>query len=284
LRQKISQMGMDNNQRTAFSQMAALMQQGTSDSLMAAAAAAPQGMQNRLYQQAAMKALDEGNADRAREIANQHFEGTAQANLLRQVELQQAVNAAPNKPDDIRQIINKAQNDDEKLSLLLQFAANLQAQNPKMSLQLLDEARALVSKKATSYGQFEAQINVAQAYASIDPAKSFETLEPGINQINELLSAASILSGFEVNIFKDGELPLRGGGSLSGLVTKYGTELAALAKLDFEKAQSMSERFQLAEPRILARLTIIRGLLGVPQTDGPQSGFGGFNRAGGRRN
>jgi len=284
LRQKISQMGMDNSQRTAFSQMAALMQQGTSDSLMAAAAAAPQGMQNRLYQQAAMKALDEGNADRAREIANQHFEGTAQANLLRQVELQQAVNAAPNKPDDIRQIINKAQNDDERLSLLLQFAANLQAQNPKMSLQLLDEARALVSKKATSYGQFEAQINVAQAYASIDPAKSFETLEPGINQINELLSAASILSGFEVNIFKDGELPLRGGGSLSGLVTKYGTELAALAKLDFEKAQSMSERFQLAEPRILARLTIIRGLLGVPQTDGPQGGFGSFNRGGGRRN
>src|SRR5262249_40779025 len=46
LRQKISQMGMDNDQRNAFSQMASLMQQGTSDSLMAAAAAAPQGMQN----------------------------------------------------------------------------------------------------------------------------------------------------------------------------------------------------------------------------------------------
>ena len=178
-----------------------------------------------------------------------------------------------------------ANTDDEKLSLLLQFAANLEAQNPKLSLQLLDEARALVSKKATSYGQFEAQINVAQAYATIDPAKSFETLEPGINQINELLSAASILSGFEVNIFKDGELPLRGGGSLSGLVTKYGSELAALAKLDFEKAQSMTERFQLAEPRILARLTVIRGVLGVPQTDGSsQGGFGGFNRGGGRRN
>lgn len=230
-----------------------------------------------MYQQAAMKALDEGNPDRAREIANQHLEGTARANMLHTVELKQAVQSAPNKMDEIRQTLNRAQTDDERVSLLLQFAGNLQADNPKLALQLLDEARGLVTRRATNYGHLEAQVNVAHAYAALDPARSFETLEPGINQINELLSAAAILSGFEVNIFRDGELPLKGGGSLTGLVVRYGTELASLARIDFERAQLIADRFQLAEPRVLAKLTMVRGVLGVPD-----SANNGFGRGGGQ--
>jgi len=277
LRQKLTQMGMDNDQRAALGQMANLMQQGTSESLMAAAASAPQQRRGRMYQQAAMKALDEGNPDRAREIANQHLEGTARANMLHTVELKQAVQSAPNKMDEIRQTLNRAQTDDERVSLLLQFAGNLQADNPKLALQLLDEARGLVTRRATNYGHLEAQVNVAHAYAALDPARSFETLEPGINQINELLSAAAILSGFEVNIFRDGELPLKGGGSLTGLVVRYGTELASLARIDFERAQLIADRFQLAEPRVLAKLTMVRGVLGVPD-----SANNGFGRGGGQ--
>jgi hypothetical protein len=281
LRQKLTQMGMDGDPRGAFGQMANLMQQGTSESLITAAASAPQGMQNRLYQQAATKALDEGNPDRARDIANQHLDGTARTNLLHTLELKQAVSSTPNKMDEIRKTLNRAQSDDERLSLLLQFASSLQADSPKLALQLLDEARAIVTRRATNYGQFEAQVNVAHAYAALDPSRSFETLEPGINQINELLSAAAILSGFEVNIFKDGELPLQGGGSLAGIVMRYGTELASLAKIDFDRAQLMTERFQLAEPRILARLTMVRGVLGVAAIDSANNGFGA-GRGGGQ--
>ncbi|HZM89385.1 MAG TPA: hypothetical protein VFF31_22880 [Blastocatellia bacterium] len=274
LRQKFTQMGMDRDPRAGFGQMAALMEQGTSESLIAAAASAPQGMQNRIYQQAALKALNEGNPDRARDIANQHLEGTARTNLLHTLELKQAVKSAPDKMDEIRQTLNRAQSDDERVSLLLQFASNLQTENPKLALQVLDEARGFVTRRATNYGQFEAQVNVARAYETLDPSRSFDTLEPGINQINELLSAAAILSGFEVNIFKDGELPLKGGGSLTGLVTRYGAALASLARVDFEKAQLLTERFQLAEPRVLARLTMVRGVLGVTPVDSANRGFG----------
>jgi len=272
LRQKLTQMGMDNDARGAFGQMANLMQQGTSDGLIAAAATAPQQMQNRMYQQAALKAIDEGNPDRARDIANQHLDGASRTSMLHTLELKQAVSSTPNKMDDIRQTINRAQSDEERLSLLLQFAGNLEADNPKLALQLLDEARGLVTRRATSYAQFEAQVNVAHAFAALDSARSFETLEPGINQINELLSAAAILSGFELNIFKDGELPLQGGGSLAGIVVRYGTELASLAKTDFEKAQMMTDKFVLAEPRILAKLTLVRGVLGATPIESANNG------------
>ncbi len=274
VRQKLTQMSMDNDSRRAFGQMASLMQQGTSESMVAAAASAPQQMQSRIYQQAALKALDEGKPDIARDIANQHLDGTARTNMLHTLELKQAVSSTPNKMDEIRQTLNRAQSDDERIKLLLQFAANLQADNPKLALQLLDEAQGLVTRRATTYRQLEAQLSVAHAYASLNLARSFETLEPGISQINELLSAAAILSGFEVNIFKDGELPLRGGGSLTDLVTRYGTELASLAQGDFERAQLMTERFQLVEPRVLARLTMVRGVLGVTTPDSMNAGFG----------
>jgi hypothetical protein len=276
VRQKITELGLGNDARSAYGQMGALIQQGTSDTLMTAAATAPQGMQNRLYQQAAIKAVDEGKPDRAREIANQHLEGTARDNLLRTVELRQATSSAsPNKMDDIRRTLASAQSDDERVSLYLQFANTLQADSPKLALQLLDEARGLVSRRATNYGHFEAQLNVAHAFAALDPSRSFDTLEPGINQINDLLSAAAMLSGFEVNMFREGELPLQSGGSLTGMVMRYGMELASLAKIDFEKAQMMTDKFLLPEPRILAKLAMVRGVLGVTPIESPNNGFGG---------
>jgi hypothetical protein len=283
LRQKLSQMGIGDDQRAAFGQLFSLMQQGTSEMLMNAAATAPEGMQGRLYQRAAMKALDEGNADRAKDIANQHLDGNARDNMLHTVEMRQATQSAtPNKMDEIRQTLSRAQSDDERVSLLLQFANALQAESPKLALQLLDEARGLVMRKATSYSQLEAQLNVAHAVAQVDPARAFETLEPGINQINELLSAAAVLNGFEVNLFKDGELPLQGGGSITATVMRYGAELASLAKIDFDRAQMMTDRFQLTEPRVLARLALVRGVFGAkPIESGARSGgrsFGGFGR------
>ena len=285
LRQKLTQMGMGDDQRAAFGQMANLMQQGTSESLMAAAASAPQGMQNRLYQQAAMMALDEGNADRAREIAN-HLDGTARDNLLRTVDLRLATrSASANNMDQIRQTIASAKSEDERLALLLQFASTLEHESPKLAIQLLEEARSLVARRATNYAQFEAQLKVAHALAALDPSKIFDTLDPGIGQINDLLSAAATLSGFEVNIFRDGELPLQAASSLTALVMRYGTELAALAKVDFDRAQMMTDRFQLAETRILAKLTMVREVLGVKDLDGGnESGRGrGFPGQFGRR-
>jgi len=46
-------------------------------------------------------------------------------------------------------------------------------------------------------------------------------LEPGIMQLNELLSAAATLSGFEVNVFREGEMPLQGGSGLSRNMARY---------------------------------------------------------------
>lgn len=136
----------------------------------------------------------------------------------------------------------------------------------------------MTNRRAVSYDQFEQQLKVANAFATVDPSRSFEVLDPGISQLNELLNAASVLSGFEVNIFRDGELPLQGGNGLTSMLNRYGEELAQLARTDFQRSETLAGRFQLAEPRILARLSIVQGLLGVQPVQPNMNVFRGFGQ------
>jgi hypothetical protein len=295
VRNKMTEIGMGNNPRLAFGQMNSLMQQGTADSLLAAAPAAPPQLQWRLYQQAAQKALDEGDVDRARQIANDHLDATTRDRVLQKVDFQLiAKKVEAENMDGLRQTLGSLRSDDERIDLLLQLAAQAQWAAPeqkpalaapgdsKLALKFLGEAQRLTNRRATSYQQFEQQLRVADAFASLDPARSFEVLDPGIAQLNELLSAAALLSGFEVEIFKDGELLLGGGSGLGNMISRYGQQLATLAKADFARAESSANKFQLAEPRIFAQLAIVRNVLGVPQAAPINNGFGGGRRFGRR--
>jgi hypothetical protein len=264
VRQKMSELGVNNTQFGGINQMRTLMQQGTSDSLVAAANVAPPQMQPRLYQQAAQKAVDEGNTDRAVQIASDHLDESARNSIMQAVDFKRAAtNPTPERLAEIRQKLAALPSDSDRVKFLIELSTTTQKDNPKLALRFLDDARNLVSKKATGYKDFEDQIKVADAYSTLDAKKSFEVLEPGIAQLNELLSAAEVLNGFEVEVFKEGELSLRGDSDLVGMVARYGQELASLAKLDFDRARMTADKFLLPEPRLNAKLSIVQGALGV---------------------
>jgi hypothetical protein len=241
------------------------MRQGSAEALLTAAKSAPEQMQSRVYQRAAARALEEGNSDLARQIANDHLEGAASTSILKRVEFRQlAVKAEATRLEDLGATLDKLRSDADRIDLLVQLSVGNRKDNPKLAIQLLDQARQLTSRRAVSYQQFEQQLKVAEAFRELEPSRSFEVLEPGISQLNELLSAAVVLSGFEVNLFREGELPLESRNNLSRMITRYGQMLGALAKTDFGRAQALADRFQLTEPRILARLSIVKGLLDKP--------------------
>jgi hypothetical protein len=267
VRQKLTEFGMNNNQMAALSQMRTSMQQGaTSENLMTAASVAPPQIQSRLYQQAAQKAIDEGNTDRALQIANDHLDESGRSAITQAVDLKRmAADASPEKLAEIRQKLAGLPSDSDRVGFLVDLFAAAQKDNPKLALKFLDDARNLVSKRATGYRDFEDQIKVADAYATVDPKRSFDVLEPGIAQLNELLAAAAILNGFEVDVFRDGELPIQGGSELGNMVARFGSELASLSKLDFDQARMTADKFQLAEPRLLVKLSMVQNVLGVQQ-------------------
>jgi hypothetical protein len=280
VRQKISEFYGTNNSGPNMAQtFSALQGNPTADALVQAAATAPPQMQSRLYQQAAFKALEEGDTDRARQIANDHLQSNLRDTVMQRIDFRELAKKADGaRLDEIRQSLARLQTDNEKIDLLIQIASDTQKTNPKAAIQVLDEARQFVNRRATSYQNFEQQLRVAHAYADVDAARAFEVLEPGIMQLNELLQAASVLSGFEINMFRDGEMAIQGGSGLTATLNRYGQELAVLAKSDFERSETLTGRFQFTEPRIMTRLAIVQGLLNVrPVSPGTRVITGGFS-------
>jgi hypothetical protein len=269
LRQKMSEMGMPAlpmNMGGVMPGSAGI--NPTTDTLVQAAATAPQQMQSRLYQQAAYKAIEEGDTERARQIANDHLQPNVRDNVISRIDLRELAKKAEGaRIEDVRQAVARLQGDNQKIDLLVQVAHEAEKTNQKLALQLLDDARQITNHRATAYEHFEQQLRVARAYSTIDPARSFEVLDPGISQLNELLTAASVLSGFEISMFRDGEMSIQGGNGLTNTVNRFGQELAQLAKSDFERSETLAGRFQFAEARIMTRLAIVQGTLGVKRPE-----------------
>lgn len=284
VRLKAGEIGGGNN-RSGFdmNQVLTAMRNGDASSLETMAASVPAPMQNRLYQQAALKALDEGDVNRAQAIADDHLEPSMRAVVSQAIDFRKMANKIENTTiEEVRTTLAGLSSDNQRTDLLLQLAAAAQKKNVKLARQLLDEAQRLVSRPASNYQQMDAQIKVARGFATLDSARSFQVLEPGILQLNELLSAAAVLNGFEVNIFSEGELPMQPSSGLGSMVNRYAQEISQLAKTDFERAQTLANRFQLPEPRIQARLAIAQRVLRPEPTQTADNSFGiGFGNFGG---
>lgn len=279
LRQKASDVGVGGRQ--GFGEFGPLLQQGSVEALLESAGSAPPMAQPLLYRQAAMRALQDGNTEQARSIANQYLEPGMRENVLQAVDrAQTAQTVAAGNIEQARQSLSRLRTNEEKVDLLANLStAALKQKNQKLASQLLQEAERLVDQKADNYQQLEARAKLARAYAELDPARGLETLEGGIGQLNDLLAAAALLNGFEVNFLREGELPMQGNSGLSRVLLRYGQNLAMLARKDFVGAETAANRFQHPEARVFVRLAITQGVLGEP---GREGGPEAFNPLGGR--
>ena len=264
LRQKLNEIGAGGNLPMNFTPaVTALLGNASTDVLLQTAANAPLPIQSRLYQQAAYKALDDGDTEKARQIATDHLQANVRDAVMQRIDFRELARKADGAQlEQIHQLLARAQTDDEKLDLLLQIAGDAQQANPKLAMQLLEEARQMTNRRATDYEHFVQQLKVAHAFETVDPARSVDVLDPGISQLNELFAAAAVLNGFEMNLFRDGELSMQSGNGLTSMVNRYGEELAQLARIDAGRSETLAGHFQLVEPRIMVRLAIVQGLLG----------------------
>ena len=268
VRQKLTELGMGNSDGSGMRRLANQIRSvnGDSESLVNAATTAPPQLQSRFYEEAARRAIDEGNTDRALQLANDHLDESGRAQIMQAIDFKKmTATVSEAKLNEIRQKLAALPSDAERVKYLGDLVAATQKDNPKLALRFAEDARVLVTKRAADYQDLENQIRVAELFAPLDPKRSFEVLEPGIAQLNELLAAAQVLNGFEVQVFRDGELPLQGGSELGRTVARFGQQLASLAKVDFERAQATADRFQFAEPRLMSKLSIVQGAFGVRQ-------------------
>jgi hypothetical protein len=259
------------------------MQNGTPDSILQAAAKSPPEERDMLYQSAAWKALSQNDTTRARQIVQDNVTNPQQrAQLLTMLDRQALTQALRlGKLDEARQMLRERGTRSKKdqavmLAMLAQMAAR--KGDRKFALEVLDEARQLVpNSQAQNQDQIDAQLAVAAAYTFVEPARSFEIIEPMIDQANELIRAAALLDKFGNSgqrFFRNGELMLSmSGGASFAIRSRYGRALTLLANADFDRARSAADRFQQPELRVMARILIAQGALdtAAQQSTLPQS-------------
>jgi hypothetical protein len=245
-----------------------LIRSGSIEAILEAAAKATGKARDTLYEQAAWKALNyDGNEERARQIINDNIRDSANRDrILESLDRSELWNSvSKDKLDDARRRLARIRSKDERAGILAQLAYVAAAKKDrKLALELLDEARPLVSLKPKNDMQLHTLLQVMRTYAIVEPTRAFEMIESQVDQANEILSAASVLSGFLLpkGVFRNGEMVLTPGYSqVTMQFRQFGKELSALALINFERTKNAADRFQRNEVRIMARLFIAQGVL-----------------------
>ena len=246
-----------------------LLNRATPEALIEAAASVPQEMRSTFYSRAAYLALSKGDTERARQIVNEHVRDSSErAQILSSLEQYALWSLLERgKFEEARKLVSEIRRKEDRIAALSQLAlmAALKGER-KLASQLLEEARALVGERIKNPQQLNQHLQLARAYALVEPPRAFEIVEAVVDRANDMIAAADVLDGFlgGPEIFQDGELVMghrSGVPGLDSIFAQYGQQLAALARADFERTRSAAARFQRPEVRTMARLLIAQGLL-----------------------
>jgi hypothetical protein len=141
---------------------------------------------------------------------------------------------------------------------------------------MLEEAGGLLLNRNAGASTFAAQLQVAQAFAHVKPARAIPLLERSAGQLQQVLSAAVEVDAFlpYQRSFDEGELILNNGLLCNSLVRPYAEAAAELAASDLASARILADRLPLPEARLLAELLVVRNVLGDSPPAAAQGGGG----------
>lgn len=247
-----------------YRELSEISQKGTVEDLLELVGKNLKEHHSQIYQHAAQKAVMNGDAARALQIINEFIpEGSERAQMLEQIN-QQAFWAClnANKVAEAVQVLERIQGVEQKFHLLLALANNVQGRGEKkQAAGFLTEANALLDTLPGNSQRLTFQLQLAQAYVSLEPQRSVALLQPVIVLVNQLVEAAAVLDGFENSYLSQGEWMRRNHTSLGNVVNSIGQNLGLLASVDADGARSLSNQLERPEIRLMAQLEIAQNLL-----------------------
>lgn len=104
----------------------------------------------------------------------------------------------------------------------------------------------------------QALVEIAKAYSRYDVKRSFEIIDPLMDQFNELSAAARVMEGFGGEFYDQEELNLHNGNTVGSVAAQLTAALGTLALTNFDRAKSTADRIRLPEVRLRAYLDIAR--------------------------
>jgi len=239
------------------------------DTALETIAKAPQEQREQLYLQLASREATSGDVTRARQIINERVSNIPQRlNSLSYIDQQEINRAlAKGKADDALRIISGFRTLRERAALLAQIAGQIgPGQKRAAAINLLEQAKTMLGPLAQAQDQdhMNALLEIGRAFARYDSKRSFEIVDPLIDQVNDICAAARTLEGFGTNNFNDEELDLQNGSGVAQAVNRMSMTLGTLAVTNFEHAKTDADRLRLPEVRLKAYLDIAQQSISGP--------------------
>ena len=216
----------------------------------------PAEVREQQYLQLAYSESNKGNVTRARQIISENVTNPWQRrNALMQIdqqELYQAMNQG--KVNQLLRIISAFRSPRERAQQLSQVTNYI---GPGMkraaALNLLEQARSLVgpSVEAQSQEEMQALLEIARAFSRYDVKRSFEIIDPLIEQFNALTVAARTLNGFGQDYYWDeDELELQNSNPVAIAATNIASVLGHTAVVNFERTKATADNIRAPEARL----------------------------------
>ena len=253
---------------------------GDPNQLLAIAEQASDDVRSNMYQQVAWQFANNGDLQRARQIADKLPDPFQREQVLQQAVRQSAASAA-NQGEfaAARQLAQEITPDEDRATMLAQFASSAAlAKQPALAQEMLEEAAGLLVNHAAGAPTFAAQLQVAQAFAHVTPARAVPLLERSAGQLDQVLTAAVAIDAFLPfqHSFDAGELILNNSFLCNSLIRPYAEATAELANYDLPAARILADRLSLPEARLFAELFVARTALGDTPPAQPRVVGGGI--------
>jgi hypothetical protein len=264
LRKQLAELDKLNQAQQPWAKYQELAQNGTAEQLMEASKTAPPEFADNFVQQAAWKALNQGDTSGAREMVEKIADPRRRREMALNLDRQSFYRANnQQKLAEARALLSRIPSVEERARILCQWAAGAASKGDKAdALQLLGEAQALIGDQAANYEQLQAKLQIASVYGQLDASKTAAIVESVIDQVNELSAAALVLNGFDLQqYFRGGEFVIGGGNQLNMVAQESARVLGSISRNDFEHARAAAERFQRQEMRVMALLQILQAAL-----------------------
>ena len=170
-----------------------------------------------------------------------------------------------------RKIIAATPNRQQKIAALSALAAQVSKLGDKeLASEIMKDAQGLVNASPKTYLDFMEIWMLMNGLAETNPEKAFPLFEDTISRLNETIGAFIKVGEFmdvSGEMVDDGEVQV---GSFSGSMVKEltgglggtDTTIFNLAKSDFSKPKTLTNRFDRQEVRILAKMLVLRSILG----------------------
>ena len=213
-----------------------------------------------------MKLRTSGEFEEARKIANRHLPNDeSRRGVLAQLDFDEKLRTLDERTlAEIDARIDTIEDTEERLAALLEVYRQYGGNNPKTALKLLNQASEIIDAMKPGRQQTQSQINIAMMYCLEKNDRGFSIMESLLPKLNELVDVAAKLDGYDTRYLRDGEWNMSANGTIGELLTVLAQNAGYFAWCDFDRALSLSARFDRTEIRLMAQVKLAQGILAGP--------------------